>query len=351
MASTGGRHQSFSVRLAAVVVLVGVACWPTAGQSVEFPPLLQHYLNIVRPSSADRRELLAGEPLARLLDNDAAEQVSVFGAVWVDVPARRYVQALRQIETWERGRAFHVTQRVSRPPRLDDFAPLRLTTAVVDGLEGCRVGDCVMKLDEQAIAAFKQEIDWASPGRHAEAEHLMRRVLFDYSTRYLFGGSDRLPLLRDRDRPVSMGEEFRAIVGELPILSPTLQTVRAYIVDYPRVTLPGSESFLYWQETEFGLRPTIRLSHITLLERGDEYVVASRMVYASHYFRGAVELRVLVPDPARGRGFWLVTLTASRTDGMTGLTGLFVRRRVRGEARDGVAMMMRNAKRRLEMDR
>jgi hypothetical protein len=72
------------------------------------------------------------------------------------------------------------------------------------------------------------------------------------------------------------------------------------------------------------------------------------MLYASHYFWTALELRVLFPDQARGRGFWLATINRSRSDGLSGFTGIFVRRRVRSEAVEGVQAALVATKRRLE---
>jgi len=90
---------------------------------------------------------------------------------------------------------------------------------------------------------------------------------------------------------------------------------------------------LYWQETEFGLKPTIRISHLTIRENPEDTVVTSKMLYASHYFWTGLELRVLMPDPSRGPGFWFVTVKRSRSDGLSGFTGMFVRRRVRSESK------------------
>ena len=56
---------------------------------------------------------------------------------------------------------------------------------------------------------------------------------------------------------------------------------------------------MYWQETEFGLKPTLRISHLTIRESPQDALVVSKMPYASHYFWTGVELRVLVPDPSR----------------------------------------------------
>jgi len=124
--------------------------------------------------------------------------------------------------------------------------------------------------------------------------------------------------------------------------------MRRYLLEYPAFTLPESTSFLYWQETEFGLKPTIRISHLTIREGRDDTVVASKMLYASHYFWTGLELRALVPDPSRGQGFWFMTLNRSRSDGLSGFTGLLVRRRVRSEVESGALAALRSTKQTLE---
>ncbi len=65
--------------------------------------------------------------------------------------------------------------------------------------------------------------------------------------------------------------------------------------------------------------------------------VASKMLYASHYFWTAIELRVLVPDPSRGEGFWFASVNRSRSDGLSGFVGTLIRGKVRGEAEKGMA--------------
>jgi hypothetical protein len=71
-------------------------------------------------------------------------------------------------------------------------------------------------------------------------------------------------------------------------------------------------SFLYWQDVQFGLKPTLRISHLSIREGPEDTVVASKMLYARHYFWTALELRTLVPDPSRGQGFWFFTTRRSR---------------------------------------
>jgi hypothetical protein len=102
-------------------------------------------------------------------------------------------------------------------------------------------------------------------------------------------------------------------------------------------------------ESEFG-QPTIRMPSDDLGKQ-DETVVASKMLYASHYFWTGLELRALVPDSARNSGFWFVTVNRSRSDGLSGFTGTFVRRRVRDEVQDGALAALRQTKRMIERSR
>ena len=179
----------------------------------------------------------------------------------------------------------------------------------------------------------------------------MRQLALEYVTGYLAGGNDQLAVYRDSSRPTFVAWEFRAMVDAMPELTTHMPNLRRYLLEYPKVTLPDATSFVYWQETEFGLKPTIRISHLTIREGPEDTVVASKMLYASHYFWTGLELRALVPDPARGAGFWFVTVSRCRSDGLSGFTGMFVRRRVRSQVQDGALAGLRMTKERLERSR
>jgi hypothetical protein len=122
------------------------------------------------------------------------------------------------------------------------------------------------------------------------------------------------------------------MIDRMPEFTTYLPEVRRYLLKYPDATLPDSTDFLYWQEVDFGLKPTIRINHLVIQEGPEETVVASKMLYASHYFWTALELRVLVPDSSRGPGFWFVNVNRSRCDGLNGFFGGAIRNHIRNEA-------------------
>ncbi len=332
---------------AAMAVLTVVAAAQRGPASL--PARVEAYIaSSVKLTAEQRSHLFAGEPVTQLLEADPSREVAIFGAVWINAPASRYIAALRDIEQFEKGDSFLATKRISSPPRLEDFDALRLPEEDIADLKTCKVGNCELKLSEAALTRIQQEIDWSKPTASADAERAVRKMAFDYVNGYLQGGNARLAAYRDRKRPTFVGAEFAEMTGRMPELTEYLPDLRKYLLEYPRATLPRSESILYWQNVKFGLKPTVRINHLTIVEEPTHVAAVSKMLYATHYFWTAIELRVLVPDPARGDGVWFVTVNRSRSDGLSGFVGSLIRRRVRSEAEKGMEAALTITKMRME---
>ena len=138
------------------------------------------------------------------------------------------------------------------------------------------------------------------------------------------------------------------MVDAMPELTTYMPDVRKHLLEYPKSQLPNATSLLYWQETEFGLKPTLRINHLTVREGPSDAVVVSKMLYASHYFWTGLELRALVPDSRRGPGFWFITVNRSRSDGLSGFVGRLIRGKVRDEAEKGMVAALSTTKARAE---
>jgi hypothetical protein len=314
-----------------------------------FPPLLDTYLTThVHLTPAEQKSLLSSVPVTKLLEADPNKEVSVFGAVWIDAAPADYVRLIEDIERFEHGGRFRITKKISAPPRIDDFALLRLPEEDLKALKTCRVGDCALKLGEQALERIRTAIDWKKPTAATQVEELIRKLVFEYVSGYVSGGNDRLAVYRDSDRPTFVATEFKSMIDRMPELDQHLTELKAYLLGYPGQILPDATSFLYWQEVEFGLKPTIRVNHVVINNRPDGTAIASKMIYASHYFWTALDLRVLMPDPARGRGFWFVNVSRSRLDGLSGFVGQRIRSRVQSDVQKALATSLKTTKDRLE---
>jgi hypothetical protein len=313
------------------------------------PPRLAEYVQAhVKLSPDQQTQLLGGQPVTRLLETDPAKEVAVFGAVWIKAPTSRYVAAVKDIEQFEKGDNFLVTKRISSPPRLEDFDRLTLPEEDVSDLKTCKAGDCELKLGEAALTRIQKETDWSKPTATADVERSIRKLALEYVNGYLEGGNARLATYRDSERPTFVAQEFASMVDRMPEFTENLPDVKRYLLDYPKASLPNSDSFLYWQDAKFGLKPTIRINHLTITEQPTHVTVVSKMLYSSHYFWTAIELRVLIPDPARGEGFWFATVNRSRSDGLSGFMGSMIRGKVRSGTEKGMQAALRTMKAKLE---
>ena len=347
--------RTIGVRPAALVVVFAGLCTASAVVVAQefaagrLPPAFADYLNrVVKMPAADQTKLLQGLPVTRLLDADPSTEVAIFGAVWVNAPITRYVAAVKDIEGFEKGHNFLVTKKISSPPQLEDFAQLTVSQEDFDDLRSCKVGSCEVKLGQAALTRLQRDVDWSRPGAKADVDRTMRALALDYVNAYLEGGNARLAEYRDSDRPRFIGKEFESMVDGMPSLGAYLPDIKRALVGFPTVSLPGSTSFLYWQQAKFGLKPTVRINHVMIVEQPDRTVVTSKMLYASHYFWTALELRVLAPDPSRGEGFWFASVNRSRSDGLSGFVGSLLRSKVRGEAEKGMQAALNATKTMLE---
>lgn len=302
----------------------------------------------VKLSADEYKRLIAGQPVTQPLETDPAKEVAIFGAVWVNAPIARYLAAVKDIESFEKGDNFLVTKRISDPPRLEDFDQLSLPADDIADMKTCKVGDCEVKLGEAALTQIQKTTDWSKPTATADVERAIRSLALEYVNGYLEGGNSRLAAYRDTKRPTFVAQEFAAMVDRMPEMTNYLPGLKNYLLDYPKVMLPNAESFLYWQNVKFGLKPTIRINHVTISNQPTHAVVVSKMLYASHYFWTAIEVRVLVPDPARGEGFWFANVNRSRSDGLDGFVGSVIRGKVRGEAEKGMQAALAITKKRME---
>jgi hypothetical protein len=322
---------------------------PVVKAQASFPPRLEDYFTkILKLTPDERTRLQAGAPVARNIDADPSKEVAIFGAIWIAAPAAKYVAALQDIENFEKGEGFRATKKIGEPARVEDFAALTLPDDDVKDLKACKVGDCELKLSEAALLRVRKEVDWSKPDAKAQLERLIRVMGAEYVNAYRTGGNAELAVYRDSERPTFVANEFREMVNGMPEFSQYLTDMRQYLLEYPKPQAKPTASFIYWQEAAFGLKPTIRISHVAIQEEKDATIVASKQLYSSHYFWTALELRALVPDPSRGTGFWFVNVNRSRSDGLSGFVGRMIRGKVRDAARKGIESGLTAAKKKLE---
>lgn len=336
--------------LAVTLGLLVLTQGPTISAATSLEAFLRERLRL---TPAQVSAVVRGEAVAVDVASSLAREIVVGGVVHIDTPPERLVELVEDIERLESGEGFLHTKRLSEPPVLDDFASLELPASDIADLKVCRPGKCNVKLGQGAFDALKT-IDWKAPDHVAKANVLARQMALDYVNAYRKGGNDELAVYRDSEHPQFIAKEFTNMIKRVQDLPGPISALAQYLVEYPGGTRPpGTKDFFYWSLAEFGLKPVVRINHVVIVpgEAASQtrYVIATKQLYASHYFHTALELRAVVDDSARpGQTHYLFVLNAARSDGLTGMFGNLVKAKARTGSREGLQKALTATKRRAE---
>jgi hypothetical protein len=282
-----------------------------------------------------------GEAITKAIETHQSREVELFAAVRLDAPRRQYVDAYRDITRFKRGASILAIGVFSDPPSLDDVAALTADDEEIADLKKCRTGDCAFKLAESRITELRA-FDWSAPDARARVEQLVRFRLVEYLQSYQRDGGDALAVYADRRYRTAVAEELHAVLRATPTMYGYTPEMERLLRNYPQETLEGASSFFYWAKEKFGLKPTVNMYHVVVYEdaaRSGLSLIASKQLYASHYFEAGLEVYSLVDHPS-GRGAYLFYVGRSRADALRGTFGGLKKSIVQGRALDGLKKAM-----------
>jgi hypothetical protein len=170
----------------------------------------------------------------------------------------------------------------------------------------------------------------------------VRQLLVDYVTRYREGGAAAALEYADTPSSLNVGQEFSSLVDADTATWKYLPRLRRHLLEYPAATDQAMSDFIYWSKERVHRRPVISITHVAIAPSADDgpvnYAIASKQIYAMHYFDASLGLTLLLRDPsAPEAATFVVYLNRSRIDLFDGLFGGVARRIVTGRARAVVA--------------
>ena len=293
----------------------------------------------------------SGKAVAKVIESRTPDEVFVFGSVYVEASPESYLKLASDVDALRKLPGYLAIQNFSDPPQISDLEGFILERLETDELKNCKVGHCEVQLPTEAMEGFKQSIDWSAPDVANKVNHLSRQMALQALLNYMNGGNAALGVYRDKNDPAAVAESFEALITRLSALPVYLPELNEYLLNYPKAKPDKLQAAFYWEEVNFGLKPTFRIVQRIVYRgatpSGSAYAVVEKQIYASHYFEAALDLTVCVRDAQRP-GFYIITVKGSKQAGLTGLKGSMVRKVAVDKARSSLGRVLITIKQRLE---
>ena len=333
-----------------VILAAGLMAFtlPAAAEDTAVRTFLRRTIGL---TDAQLAEIEAGRVVTRQLPGADKPEVAAFGAVRVAAKKDVYLERLRDVARFRNGPSTIQIGRFDTPPVLANLDGLVLEDGDFDAARKCKVGDCDLKLSRSAVERLQKEMDWKAPDARARATQLMKQMLVEYLAAYHRGGTAEMATYVDDASPLDTPAEFRKVLAASPYLVQYAPALKRYLEEYPKGQLAGVEDVFYWTKDKFGPKPTVAIYHLTIWRDPADAAraaVASKQIYASHYFQAGLDLTALVDAPAPPGGFYIVDLYRARIDPPTGMLSGVLLGKIRGGIEQGVAEGLRTAKQRTE---
>jgi hypothetical protein len=300
------------------------------------------------------RDIREGKPIAKVLDSPTADQVFVFGSIYIGSTPENYLKLASDIEALRKLPSYLAIRQFSDPPQIADLTGFTLDEEDFKQLKNCKAGHCEVQLPTETMEEFQHSVDWSAPGAADQANHLAQQMALRALLDYQQGGNVALGTYRDKNHPAAVADTFASLLNRSKALPVYLPELRNYLLEYPKADSSNIESHFYWEKVNFGLKPTIRMVQAIVYKGSSPaepaYAVAVKQLYASHYFQSALDLTVCVKDTQRPDrpAFYLITLKGSQQAGLTGLKGGIVRKVAVDRTRSSLEKTLVSIKQKLE---
>ncbi len=302
--------------------------------------------------STDFTALENGHTVVKLLPVNDRREVAVSGLVRLNAPTELFLEFYRKGMFQKNNTAILEMGKFSNPPKLDDLRSLTIEAKDIEDMRNCVVGNCDVKLSAAMIGRLHREINWEAPDYQLRASELMKLMLLEYVQDYLQRGDHALLEYSDKSKQVRLIDEHQSLLAESRYLRGIDSEFADHLRSFPKIKRQDVEHAIVWSKVKFGLKPVIAVNHTILLkserETGPKVLIASKQIYANHYFNSSLGLTAVLNVQNEGPELYLLYENRSRVDGLQGAFSGFKRRIVENEAVSNLSSILQQSKTNLE---
>ena len=302
-------------------------------QSGELYQLLKNDMDFSRN---DFKEMENSKIVTKRLDTNVKHEVAFFSITRIDVPKDFFIQ-----NYWKDGMnvetlAAEKKGEFSSSPEIADVNLFTMPPGDLEELARCKLSKCSVKASADLINEFCQ-LDESTPDFEEKANGLIRQKVVEYVREYLKDGNAALAVYNDRKKPIRIADEFQDLLKKSQYPYAYVPELYTYLREFPNSELYNVKNIFFWMKENFGGKvkyPIISINHIVYYQQPDaniEMIVASKQLYATHYFEAALGLTLMVSDSESSEpDFYLIHINRSRIDFLRDIPGFLAKYLLKG---------------------
>lgn len=339
----------------AAAVLFSSLAFARADAQARWATLDEFLTRGLRLSAQEVRTLDRGETIARVLPTGDSRDVAIFGAVQINASRAFFTERQRDVTRALKTATRTKVQRFSEPAVASDAQLIDISNDDLEELRDCRPNACTFKLPATDMQSFRAAMASGADAKARVTAFAASRMV-EYVNDYRARGNAAMLVFDDRGS-IRSSDALIGLLRDSSYVFSAVPSLGQHLIDYPRSSLPGATEVIFWSRDEMPhLRPVLRITHQTIYSPSDRHdltVVASKQLYANHYFEAGLEALAAVDRAASGglsAGITVVAIRRYRFDHLPSGGLLNIRGRVTGGLRDNVAADLKRLKRDTESE-
>ncbi len=318
------------IKLVVLLILTFGAVAPCFSQ--ENPNLHTYFKDYVGLKDDEIATIRSGKAVAKTLHSRTADEIFVFGAVYINATPESYLAFSRDFDRLRKLPGYLAIKEFSNPPQASDLEGFTFDSEDIKSLKNCKTGNCEIQMPTSSIDDLHQSVDLSAPDAEDQVNNLMQKTVLERLIAYQREGNEVLGVYNDKKNPAVVPDQFKYMLSYSRALPRYLPDFNNYLLTYPIGKPANTEDTFYWAKVKFGLKPTLRVVHVVTMHGNGAteptYTIAEKQFYSSHYFETALDLTFVIAEPtdASHPGFYLIMAMGSEQAGLTGFKGSIVRK-------------------------
>ncbi len=325
------------IRVSIGVVLVFVAALTAAAQ-MKADRFRETLTTEAGFAEEDFRNLLSGTPVVKLIEPKHRNEIAVVGVIRLQSGGPFTLGLFRESLTQKKNKSMSSGALFSNPPKIADVDALELEDRDYRELAKCKIQDCDLNLSAADIGRLREALSGLDElARREASSKFVKELLVRYVADYLKRGDNSLSPYLNKRNEFDLYASLNSMIEESILIGDVSPALAAYVRDFPKSKPDGSESEIRWSQIEFGLNPTIVLTHTIAYsqqsERSAQHIVVNKQFYGTRYFDASLSIAFLLAVAEEdGINYYVVFTERTTTDAIDGPFGAVTKRVVANEA-------------------